>query len=133
LERENDINLLVLNSIKGWMTEENMIEWFKEVLLPYVKENHCLLLFDSYEAHISDKVKNFLQGFSKVHVGIIVGGTTDEIQPLDNGTNKVFKDFCRKKSIEYSNAMLRSAMETKAFAELKNNIPNEIMLSKLNI
>ena len=43
---------------------------------------------------------------------------------------KYLRDLCRKQSIKHSNAMLKSAIESRAFDELKNNIPNEIMQSK---
>ena len=129
--RANNINLLLLNSKSGWMDEENMLKWLKEILFPYVQKNPCLLLMDSYEAHLSGKVRELLQEHPNIQTGIIIGGTTDRLQPLDVGTNKPFKDLCRKQSIEYSNRILEAMHEVSAFDELKQSQSQSLMKGNL--
>jgi len=103
LQGDNDISLLVLNSKKGWMDENNMVDWIDKVLMPYVQDAEALLIMDSYESHISNKVLSHLKRFTNIHVGIIVGGTTAYCQPLDITVNKEFKSICKKKSLEFTN------------------------------
>ena len=119
-----------MNSVNGWMKEDNMPTWLEQVLFPYVKTNPCLLLMDSYEAHMTSKVKEALAKYKNIKVGIIVGGTTDTSQPLDNGTNKSFKDSCRKKSIEYTNALLKAAHEARVFEGIQTKVSQTLVESK---
>jgi len=79
LRANNDINAVILNSDNGWMTELNMIDWCDQVLFPYVGNNPCLLLMDSYESHISQKIQAHLSKHPNIQVGIIIGGTTDRV------------------------------------------------------
>ena len=95
LQSINDIDLLLLHSENGWVNQKIMIEWLQRVLLPYVGRNNCMFLYDSFEAHISDEVLNFLRGYPNIQLGVIVGGTTSTDQPLDLKINKSFKDICR--------------------------------------
>ena len=106
LRADNKINLMVANSSDGWVNEDIIVQWLQSVLLPYVKNNVCLLLWDSYEAHISKKVISFLKDYPNINVGIVIGGTTDQSQPLDLGINRRFKAACRRKALAYTNALL---------------------------
>ena len=132
LQRRNKINMLLLNSESGWMTEQIMLKWIEEVLFPYVGNNNCLLLMDSFEAHLTLKVQETLNKRNNIKVGVIVGGATDRAQPLDNGTNKSFKDACRKISIDYSNALLKSAQESQEFS-ISQNQSNDLVKGKIFI
>jgi len=55
----NNIEMLMMNAKNGWMNEDLVIIWLQQVLIPYIQENQCVLLWDSYEAHTSEKVLNF--------------------------------------------------------------------------
>jgi len=108
LRTENKINIMVSNSKNGWINEDIVIKWLLNVLLPYVQNNICLLLWDSFEAHISSTVLSFLKNHPNIIVGTIVGRTTDFAQPLDLGINKKFKDACKKKALSYTNTTLET-------------------------
>ena len=136
LQCKNDIDLLITNSDNGWMNSEILIEWFNKILIPYVGKNHCLLLYDSYEAHISNAIFNFLKDYTNIHIGVIVGGTTNTDQPLDIKVNKVFKDYCRSRAIRFTNHMLtalhKSGEASKKEKEENTNIVQGNFLFDLN-
>ena len=133
LQQKNDIDLLMLNTDNRWMTEATMITWLEKIFLPYVGKNKCLLLIDSYEAHISKGVKDFIGKHKNINLDIIVGGTTNRAQPLDNGTNKSFKDVCRKCSIATTNATLNALVQTGSFEDLKQSKSGKLVLGKFSI
>ena len=131
LQRENDIGLLLMNSNNGWLDEDIAIEWLTKVLLPYVKKEHCLLLWDSFEGHISEKVLKFLNGYKNIHVSIIVGGTTPIHLPLDISINKRFKSICRQYSVQHSNYTLRVLNQSNATGHTKSSMSQNIKKSEL--
>ena len=73
----------------GWMNEELTLRWCDEVLgnFSFLKR---LLAWDSYEAHMTDKVKRKLVN-AKVESVIVPGGCTKYIQAPDLVWNKLFK------------------------------------------
>ncbi|KAF4083566.1 hypothetical protein AMELA_G00143600 [Ameiurus melas] len=79
---------------KGWMDEEKMREWLREV---YVKRldvffhaSPSLLICDSMRAHLTATVKNEVKQMNS-ELAIIPGGLTKELQPLGIGVNRAFK------------------------------------------
>ena len=71
-----------------------MTEWLREI---YVKRpggffhtSPSLLIYDSMRAHITDAVKAQVKQTNSV-LGVIPGGLTKELQPLDIGVNRAFK------------------------------------------
>ena len=84
----------VTRQVKAWMNESLMLCWAKEVLLKHTKGKHCLLLLDSFHAHITEKVTKFLQK-SNVSTAVIPRGCTSKVQPLDVCINNPIKDTIR--------------------------------------
>ena len=128
LKCNNEINMEIMNSNNGWADENVVIKWIKDVILPYVKDNHCMLLWDTYEAHKSDKVLNFLKKYPNIHTSMIVGGRTSLDQPLDISINKQFKTICKKESIKSANTLLKYLEETRNLNQ-GDNIDNKIVRS----
>lgn len=131
LQAENDIDLLITQAQNGWMKQELMLQWLQRIFLPYVGENQCLLLFDSYEAHIADSVLEFLSPYKNVHLGIIPGGTTDKIQPLDIHINSCFKNICKKQSVKETNMLLKSLNEMNFGQIKKQSTSDKLLLSNI--
>ena len=46
---------------KGWVDEEVMLQWIKEIYLKYTGKERSLLVMDSFRAHITDAVKQALR------------------------------------------------------------------------
>lgn len=132
LRADNEINAQILHSSNGWMNEELMLLWIDQVLLPYVKKNHALLLMDSYEAHKSSRVLSHFQNYPNIHLGIIVGGTTSFSQPLDITVNKEFKAVCRRKSIEFTNRIIHSLNAIGSFSMPTIN-SNIVLINKQTV
>ena len=84
---------------KGWMDEQGMLLWIKEVW--ECRPGHLLnkkscLVFDMFKDHLLDSVKKQLvEGNTDVHVALILAGLTSQLQPLDVSINKPFKDKVR--------------------------------------
>jgi len=127
LKCEDDINLYLTQSENGWVTEEIVIDWLKNVLIPHIKEEHCLLIWDSYEAHKSTSVLNFLKNYPKIHIIIIVGGRTSKDQPLDISINKRFKLICKAESIKHTNSLLQLMKESNMIAERNSKVNENIV------
>lgn len=58
------------------------------------------LVFDSFEAHVTDRVKRALER-ENMNLAVILGGSTSILQPLDVSLNKPFKDGVRKRWMEW--------------------------------
>ena len=91
---------------KAWMDETLMVQWVKEILLPFTKKNRSLCILDSFRGHLTTKVKDSLRRGNSV-MGVIPGGCTSKLQPLDVSLNKPFKCAVRKSWCSY----IRSNME----------------------
>ena len=59
-----------------------------------------LLVFDSFEAHVTDTVKASFKR-ENTELAVIPGGLTSLLQPLDVSLNKPFKDGVRKKWMQW--------------------------------
>ncbi len=70
---------------KAWVDEAEMKWWIRHVYTPGVKQSprQQLLVGDSHRAQITDSVKEQLKTKSDTQLGIIPGGCTDLVQPLD--------------------------------------------------
>lgn len=130
LKCDNEIKMTIYNSPNGWSNEDLIIKWLDDILLPYVKGKHCILLWDTYEAHKSDKVLEYLKKHPHVHIGMIVGGRTSKDQPLDISINKQFKDICKKESICYTNSLIRFLDESNYLTAQSNTRDETVVQSK---
>lgn len=86
--------VIIKANSKGWMDEEEMSEWLRDV---YVKrpdgfshKSPFLLICDFMRTHLTDAVKNQVKQTNS-DLAIISGGLTKELQPLDTGVNRLFK------------------------------------------
>lgn len=118
LKSDNDISLHIANSENGWVNESIIIEWIEKILIPYVKDQHCLLIWDTYEAHKSSKILTYLSKYQNIHPVCIIGGRTSVDQPLDLTINKKFKNVCKKASIKHTNTLLKYMEEANTREQL---------------
>ena len=72
----------------------------------------------------------FLKDYPNIHLGVIVGGTTYKIQPLDININKKFKTLCKKKSIEHSNSTLMALNKMNALGQQKTIVSEKLIKGK---
>ena len=111
----NGVGKLELNVPKGWvvtvqpealMDETVMVQWVKEILLPFTKKNRSMCILDSFHGHLTTKVEDALRRGNSV-MGVIPTGCTSKLQPLDVSLSKPFKCAVRKSWCSY----VRSDME----------------------
>jgi len=55
-----------------------------------------LLVCDQFKAHVRESTKSFVAKL-KMHLAVIPGGLTSQLQPLDVSVNKPFKGFMHEK------------------------------------
>ena len=98
-------DLVVPNSLrvsfhkKGWMDESGVKEWISQCLPRTRNHEQSLLVWDSFQAHLTD-VKAALKQ-RKIDVAVIPGGLTPVLQPLNKCLNKPFKDSIRRKHLAW--------------------------------
>ena len=81
------------------MDTEGMKLWIDKVWRARrggLERRRSLLVFDSFEAHVTDRVKRALER-ENTNLTVIPGGLTSILQPLDVSLNKPFKDGVRKR------------------------------------
>jgi hypothetical protein len=80
---------------KGWMTEDLMVEWLKEVWHKRpgaLLKKRGMLVLDAFMGHLTEKVKTLASNLLNTDLVIIQGGMTSQVQVLDVVVNKPFKD-----------------------------------------
>lgn len=88
---------------KGWMDESGTLEWLEKVWnrrKGAAFRKPSMLVWDSFQAHLTDAVKEKCRQL-KTEVAVIPGGLTSLLQPLDVCMNKPFKDRMREKWIQW--------------------------------
>ena len=94
----NKHGVVVSAQEKGWMDSEQMKVWIEKVWRARIgglggRKN--LLVYDSFEAHVTDTVKASFK-CENTELAVIPGGLTSLLQPLNVSLNKPFKDGVRK-------------------------------------
>jgi hypothetical protein len=85
-----DKNIKATTSDNGWMNEDVAIQWIKDVILPHSKGERSVLVWDSYPAHRTPNVRQFMKN-NKIEVVYIPVGLTYKRQPLDTHIFSVLK------------------------------------------
>ena len=85
---------IVKCSANGWMNNELTEDWVSHVWgsLAFHKR---FLVWDSFKCHINEKIKDTLKKMNTV-MGVIPGGCTKFLQPLDVSISKPFKTIYRE-------------------------------------
>lgn len=95
LPKENfPTGIVIKVNPKGWMDEEKISEWLKEVYVRrpggFFHAAPSMLIYDSMWAHITESVTTQVKRTNSV-LAVIPGGLTKELQPLDIGVDRAFK------------------------------------------
>jgi hypothetical protein len=80
---------------KGWITEELMVKWLKEVWHRRpgsLLKKRGMLVLDAFKGHLTEKVKTVASNLLNTDLVIIPGDMTSQLQVLDVVVNKAFKD-----------------------------------------
>ena len=87
---------------KAWNDTETMYEWIEKVWRPFfVERNRPMDMFwDEFSVHMKREIVHQIQNSGK-QVDVIPGGYTGEMQILDKGINKPFKEKVQAAHIEW--------------------------------
>ena len=96
-----DIN----HSPKHWSTEDTMIAYIENIIVPYVekvrddlvdREKAALVVMDNFKGQVTNKVTALLERHN-IHACLLPPNTTDIMQPMDISVNKSAKAFLKNK------------------------------------
>ena len=90
----NKHGVVIAAQEKGCMDTEGMKLWIDKVWRARrggLERRRSLLVFDLFEAHVTDRVKRALER-ENTNLAVIPGGLTSILQLLDVSLNKPFKD-----------------------------------------
>lgn len=77
---------------KGWMTEINFLDWFKNQFIPALpRERPVLLIMDGHKSHIKYEVRELATQHS-IEIAKLPAHTTHLLQPLDLSVIKPMKE-----------------------------------------
>ena len=96
----NKHSVVIAAQEKGCMDTEGMKLWIDKVWHARTGATKGLLVFDSFEAHMTNRVKRALER-ENTNLAVIPGGLTSILQLLDVSLNKPFKDGVRKRWMEW--------------------------------
>lgn len=90
----------VTHSPNHWSTEETMLEYISEIIVPYVKtvrhdigqESAALVVLDNFKGQVTSTVTRFVENHN-IHTCPLPANTTDLLQPMDIAVNKPVKSF----------------------------------------
>ena len=105
----------------GWTMPRCLYTWIREVLLKHTKMQHCLLVFDSFKAHLLDDV---LQTLKRENASIVVvpGGCTSKAQPVDVSLNRPIKDTMKGLWEEFMTSSMAHDLVSEVHATTKDDV-----------
>ena len=97
----------VTHSPKHWSNEDTMLDYIREIIIPYVErrrdqleEKPAVVIMDNFKGQITPAVNDLLDE-NDIHVCLLPPNTTDRLQPMDISVNKPAKDFLRQRFQEW--------------------------------
>ena len=108
----------VTHSPKHWSTEETMLQYISNIIVPYVEGTRCLLgnhtpalaIIDNFKGQVTAPVNALLEE-NDIHVCLLPPNTTDVLQPMDISVNKPAKDFLKGKFQEWYSTQVMEQLE----------------------
>ena len=104
-------NWVISYSPNHWSTEETMIEYITDVVVPFVEQKRddlelnsdhaAVAIFDHFKGQLTEKVSRLLEE-NNIHSVLIPAAYTGDLQPMDISVNKALKSFMCNKSEWYS-------------------------------
>ncbi|XP_077573837.1 uncharacterized protein LOC144197115 isoform X2 [Stigmatopora nigra] len=88
--------VVVKTNQNGWMDQDKMRDWLRQVYVERPDGSPSLLICDSMPGHLSVEVANHVMDMNSELV-VIPRGLTKELQPLDIGVKRAFKAKLRAK------------------------------------
>ena len=101
-------NWHITQSPKHWSTENTMLEYITEIIVPYIEsqrstfgeDQSAVVTMDNFKGQVTSGVNDLLESHN-IHVCLLPPNTTDLLQPMDISVNKPAKDFLKRKFEEW--------------------------------
>ena len=108
----------ITHSPKHWSTEETMVQYVTNIIIPYVEATRelindmkpALVIMDNFRGQVTPTITALLEDHD-IHVCLLPPNTTDSLQPMDVSVNKPAKDFLRRKFQEWYSEQVMKQME----------------------
>ena len=106
----------ITHSKKHWSKESTMIQYIRNVIIPYVNRiqvndnEAALIIMDNFKGQTTPFVTTLLEE-NNIHVCLLPPNTTDRLQPLDVAVNKPAKEFYRQKFQEWYSRQVSQQIE----------------------
>lgn len=117
--------VIVRAQVKGWMTEDLMVDWLRCVWARRpgaIRQLPSMLSLDAFRGHLTESVKKEVRRL-KSEMVVIPGGMTSMLQPLDVSINKPFKVLVQN---EYDKWMEKENHELTPAGKIKKASPFEV-------
>lgn len=127
----------ITQSPKHWSTENTMLEYINNIIVPYVKkirqelddeETPAVVIMDNFKGQITSSVNQLLDA-NLIHVCLLPPNTTDLLQPMDLTVNKPAKEFIKKKFEQWYADQIMQQLDDDA--EIENLQPVDLRLAIL--
>ena len=90
----------IIHSPNHWSTEETMVEYIEEIVLPYVQlkrkligeSKPALVITNNFKGQITDPINRRIEDHD-IHTYLLPANTRDYLQPTNIPVNKPAKDF----------------------------------------
>jgi hypothetical protein len=82
-------------SDSGWMRSDVMVKYMRKIIVAYTNDEPCMLIVDSYGAHISPEVREYA-GRHNIELLVVPKCMTATLSPLDVGINGPLKSMYSK-------------------------------------
>lgn len=95
----------ITQSPNHWANEMTMIDYIKEVIVPFVdrvrsdlgsESQPALVIFDHFRGQLTGSIATLLED-NNIHSVLVPASCTDKLQPLDLTVNRAAKAFLKKK------------------------------------
>lgn len=108
----------ITHSPRHWSNEVTMIDYIKEVVIPYISarrdyfgdDTSAVVIMDNFKGQVTSSVQGLLEE-NNIHVCLLPPNTTDKLQPLDVSVNKPAKDFLKQKFEEWYTEQIVKQLE----------------------
>ena len=108
----------ITHSPRHWSNESTMIDYIKEIIVPFVKgkreflsiDKPALVIMDNFTGQITQSITEILEKYN-IHVCLLPPNTTDRLQPMDLSVNKPAKDFLKRKFEDWYSTQIQKQLQ----------------------
>ena len=114
----------ITHAPKHWSTEQTMVQYVHNIILPYVKlirelkqndSASALVIMDNFKSQVTDAIHILLEE-NNIFVALLPTNTADLLQPLDIAVNKPAKNYLRQQFQDWYSKQISDQLEDQDMA-----------------